>query len=53
VSICNLHRKTLKEFLVDGVEKELFLRKVLDGPRGSVDGLVKAVEALQKAFAAE
>ena len=53
VRIRHLDRKALEELLVDGVEKVLLLRKVVDRRGRALDGKVEAVQAAQEIGAAE
>jgi len=53
VGICNLYRKTLKEFFIDGVEKLLFLKEVINGSGSFFDRPLESIQATQKMSAAK
>src|SRR6185437_5660449 len=53
VGVRLLGREALKEALVDGVEKALFLRKIGGVLRVYLNGVIKAVEVGEKGVAAE
>ena len=48
VDIGGLDRKALEELFVNGVEKCLFLREIVDGGSGQLDGAVETVERFEE-----